>query len=394
MNAIRLAFFVFILGSASLHAQQGEGKEFRGILRGIEPGFYFAYSMMTIEVNGELIDLQFPVTSGRMIKDSFKPGDSILLRTTLNSKILDAATRKQVRENGIYMVVGQIVSINRDGTWTELQYSKRQFPKDGEVVLNLRVSDIYVADFPKALLFANGVIGFTMFASHKYNPLGSVSKGDKVSFVGMEFPVPEGSVYPVEDVKKLYALQLLERATGSIRSLLFKQNYVCIGISVTTHDGERAVSFPSELARDVERFADGRQVDIYLLDYQTKGQLPELHAIVSGEDTLLIRTLGFYGGPDSKHEHVPVALSGKVTRVNKSDTGRTIGLILDERVFIEVDINTARQMGELLKKGRSLEVVGDERVKKEGEIYSKDYRIVVPHKITVDGKVFLINTRP
>lgn len=117
---------------------------------------------------------------------------------------------------------------------------------------------------------------------------------------------------------------------------------------------------------------------------------PELHAIISEADTLKIEEAGFYGGADVAHDHKPAVVSGKISKVNRSDRGGIMNVILGNDVYVEITYTTSEQLGKYLKKGIEMEVSGDERIKKEGEIYSEDYRIITPRKVKVDGKEFLL----
>jgi hypothetical protein len=50
----------------------------------------------------------------------------------------------------------------------------------------------------------------------------------------------------------------------------------------------------------------------------------------------------------------------------------------------------AQQLGYLFKKGKPVVIAGKERIKKMGEIYNKNYRIITPEKILIDGKTFSV----
>ena len=151
------------------------------------------------------------------------------------------------------------------------------------------------------------------------------------------------------------------------------------------------VSFPSDKATVVRDFLKPDvDLKIYYGQYSDldKNNLPELHAIIQEKDTLLINDFGFYGGPDGKHDHSDVEFEGKITQLSKSKKGNVQSLIVGGKVFMEIEAMMAQQFGHMLEKGKRITVQGKERVKKIGEIYSKDYRIVTPEKITIDGITF------
>jgi hypothetical protein len=118
--------------------------------------------------------------------------------------------------------------------------------------------------------------------------------------------------------------------------------------------------------------------------------LPTIHALIQENDTLYFPNQ-YYGGPDGNHEYKAVQIEGEITKVNRNDKGRIISLLVSKDCFIEVDLQMASQLGNLLKKGTILKVSGEERVKKEGEIYEKDYRIITPKRISADQKEFIVN---
>jgi hypothetical protein len=404
MNTVaRLSCCLIVLGALISHAQSSLGgretKEFSGVIRRILAGSHFAYSIMTIEDGNGTADFYFPPENGELIVNSFKPSDSIVFKARVPSRPATDARVKLMKESMLYYIVGTITAVRVGGAWTELLPGAPRLPwfPEGEVLLNRKVINVYQEQgYKRAVEFSDGVIGYYSSAFLKFNPIEDVDPDDHLSFIGRKFPYSQSYVYPIPGVREVYSLQKLERTSGTIRSLLFKQNNVCIGISAATNKGNIRASFPTEYARRVEKFADGRRVDLYVTDYKVEGQLhlPELHAIVAGRDSLIINQMGFYGGADGPHEYVPKSLSGKISQITRSDAGKIMGIVLDGRTFVEIDANTARQLDNLLRKGKSIEVSGGQRVKKAGEIYSEDYEILAAYQITIDGKVFIITTRP
>lgn len=402
-TAAHISCCLVVLGALSLHAQAPragrETKEFSGVVRRILVGSQFAYSVMTIEDPNGTADFHFPPENGALILNSFKLGDSIVFKASILGRPANEARVKLMRETMLYYLIGSITAVRVGGAWTDLVSGAppRLWSPEGEVLLNRKVVNVYKEQGRnRAVEFSDGVIGHYSTAFLKFDPLKDVDPGDHLSFIGRRLPQSQSYIYPIPGVKEVYSFQKLERASGTIRSLLFKQNYVCIGVSVSTNKGDIRASFPSEYARKVEKFADGRRVDVYITDYEIEGQLhpPELHAIVAGRDSLIINQMGFYGGADGPHEYVPKSLIGKISQITHTDTGMITGIVLDERTFVEIDANTARQLENLLRKGTTVEISGGQRVKKTGEIYSEEYEILAAYQITIDGRVFLITMRP
>jgi hypothetical protein len=79
---------------------------------------------------------------------------------------------------------------------------------------------------------------------------------------------------------------------------------------------------------------------------------------------------------------------GKITKIIRTTKGNVASIIIDSKYFVEVDAMMAQQLGLQLKKGKEIIIGGKERIKIAGEIYSKDYHIITPEKINIDGKIF------
>lgn len=99
----------------------------------------------------------------------------------------------------------------------------------------------------------------------------------------------------------------------------------------------------------------------------------------------------YYGGPDGNHDFKSVEVEGTISKVNRTEKGRIISLILDKDFYVEVDAQMEQQLGNLLKKGSNLKISGEERIKKEGEIYEKEYRIITPKRIVTESGEFILN---
>jgi hypothetical protein len=117
---------------------------------------------------------------------------------------------------------------------------------------------------------------------------------------------------------------------------------------------------------------------------------PELHALVAGADTLKIEKLFFYGGEDVQHDHTAVEVKGTISRISRTDRGKIMSIMIGSDVYVEIDLVTAEQLGQMIRRGNEVVITGDERIKKEGEVYQKDFRIITPRTIKVAGKEFII----
>lgn len=127
-------------------------------------------------------------------------------------------------------------------------------------------------------------------------------------------------------------------------------------------------------------------------DNKTKFLFPTIHGLISQNDTLLMSGF-YYGDPDGEHEHIQTSGSGFISKIRLSEKKKIVSVVVDEKYLIEIDQRTELQLRSLLKKGSSISFEGDQRVKKEGEVYQFNYEIVNPKKLVLDGREFLLYSK-
>lgn len=393
------AFFCFglLLGYLNSGAQpKFEIREFVGTVHSFKPGFRFAYEQLCLEINGQKDCFLFYPEYGKFLLEHVGVGSVIELRANVNVNVRESRTvwAKKNGEVPWFLFRDQIEEIKINNSWKSLsKVAEAKESMIAEIFLNQPVISEYVIDgFSKGVLLANGVFLFNQGIGKHYDPLLNVKVGDLISSVGAKMPAREGYLYPLPGVKHVYQLSVLKKERVETRALLFKQNHACIGAKFMTESGkEISVSFPSYRAKQVSEFMKPDQkVEIFFgEDYETtKFSLPELHAIIQGTDTLKIEEFGFYGGADGKHDHNDVGLVGKITHLERTAKGNVASIIINSQYYVEIDPLLAQQLGFMFRKGLMISILGKERIKLEGEIYKKDYKIVVPDKIIVDGKTF------
>jgi hypothetical protein len=376
-----------------------EVREFTGIVKSIEPGWGLAYEVIQLDVDGKLEDFLFGQDYGKTIIAKIKINDKVTLKAKVNLLLRQKATNFKPNELAVARrSFGDVVTeIFVDGAWLPLPAISptRQFLRP-RVFLEKEVTTVYSLQYKdrrviRALIFGNGLVGNVPMGTQKTD---EIKKGDILSFIGYPFPVREGMAFPVEGVKEVYYLGLLNKTVGRLKSLLFKQNNVCIGIVMTITDGEEiSLGFPSDYATRIRSFLLKKEsVTFYYNPYKIEKLIepPGVHAFVTGTDTLLIESIGFYGGTDVKHDHTQTEIVGAITAINRSAKGTVMSVMVDKNIYVEVDQNMAQQLGSMLRKGKAVVIKGDERIKKEGEIYQKDFRIITPNQITIGGKEFLL----
>ena len=388
-----LCIFFSLLAFTTIGQRKLELRELKGTFKEMRSGYYFAYEVLMIDVDRELRLFRIDPVYGQSILKKLKPGDELIFKALVDDKGREAM--KVIKGNPAYwasMFGEGIESIYLDGQWfstpsTLKNQEKRGF--DWAVLLEQPPIDQILEDgIRKGLIFNNGLIGFSSFTGMGKHSMKSIQIGKPVSFIGYESIVRKEYLYPIENVNRVISFIELTKQTGKIESFIYKQNFARIGLKL---NGER-YSFPTELAKTVEQFVNDKPVTIYYygLSDEKTNLLPTIQAIVQGRDTLKIPRM-YYGDPDGKHEHKPTELDGKITQVNRSDQGHIISLILANDCYVEVDARMATQLKNYLNKGKTIKISGLERIKKDGEIYERNYRIITPQKVEVNGKEFILN---
>lgn len=370
-----------------------ELRELTGTFKELKLGYYFAYEVLIIEVDSELRLFRIDPIYGQSVLKKLVPGQEITFKAMVDDKSREAM--KKVKGNPVYwasMFGEGIESIYLDGTWTPTSATPRNQIKRGfdwVVLLEQTPIDQFIEDgVRKGLIFQNGLIGFASFTGIGKHTMKDVQIGKPVSFIGFESMVREEYLYPIENVNRVVSFIELEKHTGKIESFIYKQNFARIGLKL---NGKR-YNFPAELAKTFEKFANAKPVTLYVHgeNDNKSNLLPTIHAIVQGADTVKIPSM-YYGDPDGKHDHKATTLEGKITQINRADQGNILSLIVSNDFYIEVDQRMATQLKDYLTKGKAIKISGLERIKKDGEIYERDYRIITPQKLEINGKEFILN---
>jgi hypothetical protein len=394
-------FLAILLFPFSIWAQpQFEVQELSGKVMAFHPGFSFAYSRLVLQTGNEKWMYLFHPSNGELLTQKVKVGSAIDIKAKINMRTRDMmkSLSKENQALSWYLNRDEILEIKIDDHWVKLKKPETQsepVENSSEIFLEKEVKQEYFLNGQKlGLIFDLGVVGFINTVNPVTNFMDSVRVGDKTSFIGVPRKPMPGFVYPVSGVKEIYFYIPLRKENGQWHSLLFKQNHVCIGAKFKSASGkELSVSFPSDKAIEVRKFLKPDQnLSIYFGRSYNVGKmdLPELHAVIQGKDTLRIKEFGFYGGADGNHEHEAIEIDGKITRVNKTEKGNVMNIIVGTEYYVEIDAMMAQQLGYLFKKGKPVVIAGKERIKKMGEIYNKNYRIITPEKILIDGKTFSV----
>jgi len=397
MKFIRGLFFFFLSLNAAAQPKF-EIQEFTGVVKSFSPGMRFALEYLELDVNGKHETFAFYPHHGAFLYDHIKPGDQISIRVNINLR--DRSIREKFNDEkksmAYFLFNDRITEVKLNNEWIAFPESKvGEENQIRKIFIEKKVTGEYsYRGMRRGLMFENGCWAYAPLPYAQFNTMISIAPGDIVSFDGWKISDQKGYKYPVSQVNEIFSFNPLSKERGNLFSFLYKQNSVCIGVKFRTDAGkELSVSFPSDQAKRVKNFIKpDKKITIYYHNFKVEGQLhpPEMQALIQGVDTLYIDAFGFYGGADVKHDHKEVTIDGKITKINTSERGNVLSVIVASEYYIEIDAMMAQQLGYFFQKGKEVSISGKERIRKEGEIYQKDYRIVTPEKVVVDGKTFLL----
>ena len=365
-----------------------------GVVEAILPGWNFAYSTIQIKTGDESWPYLFYANNGELFLNSFKPGDNIEFKANIDLTARKSAA--EVREMIMRYMRDRdrITAVRIKGEWREIHGETSPpfvWTDEWSIVLERKVLHDFIEGPSRlAIQFGDGTVAFNLL-NPKY--LQHAKPGTTVSCMGFAYPAKPNFVYPLRNVTRLFTYFPLEKVTGTIHSFLHMQNYAYMGLVLNTEAGELRASFPGDRAREIQAMArDGEPVTLYYsrVGSPLNAELSPIHVVIHHADTLLFKGL-YYGGAGVRHEFKPVTFSGKITRIEKSDKGTMLSMIIDTEYYIELSGLLGQQLKDLITRGREVTVEGMEMVKLDGEVYKKNYRIITPKKLIIEGKEFLTN---
>jgi hypothetical protein len=386
-----------------------EQRPFEGIVVEYVPSVGIAYDVMVVKNGEKSILIRFNSMQGKEITEKFPIGKSITGISKGRLKRFDAVAPSKIKNelNDFFQffLADSLVSARSSDSeiksnWDNAKKNKSVLSanrEDTNVLFDQEVIQVIELSKTKrafllsdnTLLIKNGLLSFG-------KKVKTIRKGDKISSMGFEINRLEGEVYPISGFEKVRSINLLEKAEGIIESFYFKQNGACIGFAVSTSVGKLQLNFPVGFAKKIMEI--GKQKELVKLYYdgfkgnKDKFLFPTIHGLISKSDTLQM-TGFYYGDPDGKHEYTNISGSGTISKVNFSERKRIVSVIVDDKYLIEIDQRTEMQLRSLFKKGSSIAFEGDQRIKKEGEVYQFNYEIVNPKKLVLDGREFLLYSK-
>ncbi len=368
-----------------------------GVIEKYIPTPGIAYTVMQYTSAGQSSVARFPSQQGKEILQLFPVGTSV--KISVKSRVPKIKFKDSFQRNSLfYFLADSLVSIQSDQNLLTCQWKRDtdRYPifRNRKLLLEQKIKEVIDMDEKKAVLTENSSLILEnnfFFANQKFHKL---RPGATIHNFGVEFPVREGEALAFQGIKRVMSSGLLAKVEGTIHSFLFKQNGVCIGLSLQTETQLIRMNFPAEFGTKLMAIEKLKQpVTVYCdkMITDTKTFLfPGIQAIVSGGDTLKIER-DFYGDPDGKHDFVIATKRGQIKNLILDRKGRLISIHLHNEILIEVNEKIQSQLRNILKKGKQIEVQGNERIKKEGEVYENNQAVMVPKKLVIDGVEFLVD---
>ncbi|MEO1051510.1 MAG: hypothetical protein AAFX87_12845 [Bacteroidota bacterium] len=371
-----------------------------GTIKSYEPVRGFAIDNVLLETGDEVIELKFPSHYAQRLYNSFKPGDIVkveywrpkagvgkepdakLSKLTLNYLYTNRVTK-------VWNGAQQVEIGNERPTYLNMANTRPWNPK---VFIEKEIEEvIFRDDEVLAVSFEGDVVSGVRWFGYKPDE-HNYSVGDKVSFYTYPYYHVEGERLIVDSKHMYYGVNKLKAASGKIKSFLYKQNFAYIGFKLQTNSRTLDLFFPSEKAEQVVEIAE-RNIPV-LAYYSSRSYVKpdgvSLFALIAGKDTLKMEK-SFVGAPDGGHKYEDAQVEGKITAIEKAKTGLLMYLLIDNEFYIESTPKLSKQLAPNIKKGMIIGVKGQKRIKRQGEVYQKEYQIIRPKAIIINGQEFILS---
>jgi hypothetical protein len=364
-----------------------------------------AYDLMLLRTGKSYFYIKFDSRSGKEVLEKFPVGtqvSGVARGRSIESKFfgrlsvfLDFLADSLVSLNGAGHRYTQVWIPRKDFVhhFDPTNHSRRSILLDHKIVRTASQSS-----YSRMLYIDKS----TVLVSPNNSRTRQLTKGDVVSAIIQPIELMDGEVYTVSEFKSAYHAEILQKFEGSIESFLYNQNTACTGMRVGNGRTSSKFQFPSHYAQQIMEWQKREEpILVYYrplgMNLVTKNVLTTkyilsnsaIQAIISGSDTLRF-TDNYFGSSDNKHEYEPSINNGKISDIKVSLAGKTYGIVVDEKYFLEIDRKTEAQLKKYFRKRLPISFEGKRLVKKPGEVYEGNYEVITPTKLTIEGKEFLL----
>lgn len=368
-----------------------------GVIEKYIPTPGIAYSIVKYSSQGESALARFPSQQGKEILQQFPVGT--LVKLSVKSRVPKIKFENDPKRTWLrYFLTDSLVSIQSDQSSISCQWRKdgevSSFFRNRKLLLEEKVKSHIETEGSKGVLTESNVLILDNSFFSQEKPISKLKAGTVFHNFGTEFPLRDGEAYSVQGVKRVMSSGLLTKVEGTIHSFLYKQNGVCIGLTLQTENELIRMNFPAELGAPLMDIEKRKQpITIYFDQFSVDIKtflFPTIHAVISGTDTIKIER-DYYGDPDGKHEFQIATKRGQIKDLIMDRRGKLVSIHLNNQILIEANEKIQQQLRDRLKKGKQIEVHGNERIKKEGEVYENNQSVIVPKKLIIDGIEFLVD---
>jgi hypothetical protein len=387
MSRIILLLIILPIAGFTQKKVKTELRSIEGSVETYLPARGITYSVVKIKTSNGFEMARFPSRQGKELIAQFPIGTPLKLTTKTRVPKIEIPAKGTFYWLGV-MFADSIVSIQSTThqftcNWL-LDSEKKHFFSNRKLLLDETVKSIASIDGRVSILTNSNILIFEGWYFTSNKKFKKIKPGTIISNFGNEFPYEEGEQLVTEG---------MSRVTGTINSFLFKQNSICIAFSLQTEGELIRLNFPAEFATQLMEIEKRKQqvtayYDPYVIDKQML-IYPSLQALICGKDTVRIEK-DFYGDADGKHEYRDASQQGTITNLTFDKKGRILSIILNNQMLIESNEKIQYQLASILKKGSTIKVDGQERVKKEGEVYQNNYSVMIPKKIMANGVEFIV----
>lgn len=365
---------------------------YEGVVEEYLPGLGFVYERVKIATNEGVKQIWFYPQYGEQLLADFKPGTSVKVKTrkrkTPDNEVSESFRRYFYREN--------LVEISNSSTTLANEFQKKTGKRSSDrslkVILEKKAGKILRVDGEvMGATLPGQMVAYEWYPFfHRDSYLDKVEPGDKISFYGFQHAPSSGEV-SAKPGFSVVNFNPLHKAEGYIKSFLHKQNYLYMGLVIVTDNEELRLSFPSELAVPLKKISgQGKRVTFYYEKGESINmQPPGLYAVAYEGDTIKAER-SFFGDTGGKYKDEEFSYTGTIKQIERSDKGIINAIIVDNKILLEPTSAINTQLIDLLAKGMEITITGRERIKKEGEIYEKNYVIVRPVTLKIENREYII----
>jgi len=376
-----------------------ENSTTEGIIESYLPNWGIALSVIKLKTNSGYLLATFPSYQGKEIANKFPTGSVVKVLTIARVPKMNF-TNLNDRYWVQIMFADSLCSIQNNNERVNTVWKKHdnyflQFSRGNRTVMLDQIVERYFefnGEIRGVYLKDDVLVSVSLIHKPRID-FKNIPIGSKISNAGWEIPIDPGDQLIYPGASRNFHPMLLQKVTGFISSFLFKQNGNCIGLMIASEGKAIRLNFPADMAEQIMKVEKRKTpVTVYFGDPQIAPKLnlyASLHAIISESDTLKIES-EFFGDPDGKHDYNNSIHTGKITKLNRDLKDRIVSIIIDNKVLIESNYKISSQLNSILKKGTTIKVDGQERIKKQGEVYQNGYSVMTPKNITVEGKEFLV----